>query len=406
MNYSEAIEYIHNTPKFSRVLGNDMLRALLLKLGNPHKEQKYIHIAGTNGKGSVAVMTDSILRASGLKTGLFTSPYIEVFNERIKVNGENIPDDELAGIVTYVKDTIEQNDTPVSEFALDLACALIYFKKMNCDIVILETGLGGRLDATNVTEEKLLSVITSVSLDHTEYLGDTIEEIATEKAAIIKNSAHTVLYANNPSAVLDIVEHTCKENGSTLHISDKAELRYGCLMYGGIGINLPLAGSYQLENAMCAIKCAEVLRDMGYDISDNSIYEGISSVKWPVRFEYMNERLIIDGAHNPDAIEKLTDELINIGTPILPVIAMMSDKAVEDCADIIASKFERVITTQIDMPRCMSAEELKSIFDKKNISAIALCDAAEAVKTALNTEATVCVFGSLYLAGQIRSIYK
>jgi len=402
MNYNDTIDYIHATPKFSRVLGNDLLRVLLDKLGNPHKGLKYVHIAGTNGKGSTAAMLASILERAGYKTGLFTSPYIERFNERIKINGKNISDDDLAEITTDIKNIIEEHDCAVSEFALDTAIAFIYFAKNNCDIVILETGLGGRLDATNVIEENEVSVITSVSLDHTQYLGDTIEEIATEKAEIIKSHSDTVLYQKNPDAVINIIENKCKETGSLLHLSEEPEIRYGCLMYKGIGINIPLAGKYQLYNAMTAIKTAEILQKKGYEISDINIYEGISNVSWPVRFEYITDRLIIDGAHNPDAIEKLTDELINLGTPVLPVITMMSDKAVDECVKIISEKFDTVITTEINMPRCISADELAKLFLENGINATPIKSAENAVKTALASEKTVCVFGSLYLAGEIK----
>ena len=181
MNYEETLIYIHNTPKFARTLGNDLLKKLLKKLGNPQKDLKFIHIAGTNGKGSAAVMLSQILINCGLKVGLYTSPYIERFNERIRINGEEIPDDILADIATRIRETIEKYDTPVSEFALDTAIAFEYFKSQKCDIVVLETGLGGRLDATNVIDKSIVSVIMSIGFDHTQYLGETIEEITAEK---------------------------------------------------------------------------------------------------------------------------------------------------------------------------------------------------------------------------------
>lgn len=406
MNYNETIEYIHSTPKFSRVLGNDLLRVLLDKLGNPHMGLKYVHIAGTNGKGSTAVMIASILQKAGYKTGLFTSPYIERFNERIKVDGVDIADEELAKITTDVRNIIEEYNCPVSEFALDTAIAFQYFGKTECDIVVLETGLGGRLDATNVIKENEVAVITSVSLDHTQYLGDTIEEITSEKAEIIKPDSDVVLYCDNIDSVKKIIEEKCNCVNSKLHLSQKPEMRYGCLIYEGIGINIPLAGKYQHSNAMTAIKVAEVLRSKGYEISDMNIYEGISDTSWPVRFEYIKDNLIIDGAHNPDAIEKLTDELINLGVPVLPVIAMMSDKAVSECVEIISQKFDSVIVTEIDMPRCMSAEELSELFKEHDVFATAIKDSKEAVKSALETDKTVCVFGSLYLAGEVRKKFK
>ena len=210
MNYTETINYIHNTPKFSRVLGNDLLRKLLDKLGNPQKDLKFIHIAGTNGKGSAAIMLAQILTLSGYKTGLFTSPYIEVFNERIKVDGEIIDNKSLAEITTKIRNTIETYDTPVSEFALDTAIAFEYFKKQNCDIVVLETGLGGRLDATNVIDNAILTILMSIGLDHTQYLGETIEEITAEKCGIIKENNKVIVYPIQETGAKCVIEKFCK----------------------------------------------------------------------------------------------------------------------------------------------------------------------------------------------------
>ena len=185
MNYVQALDYIHSIPRFVRPLGNANLKKLLFHLGNPHLEQRYIHLAGTNGKGSTAAMISSVLKEQGYKTGLFTSPYIEVFNERIQINGENIPDDDLVKYIDRVKTVMEQNDAQVSEFAFICAVSFLYFKDMNCDFVVLETGLGGKLDATNVIEESVVSVLCSISLDHMQFLGNTVEEIALEKCGII-----------------------------------------------------------------------------------------------------------------------------------------------------------------------------------------------------------------------------
>ncbi len=202
MNYDETIEYIHSTPKFARVLGNTLLRRLLSKMDNPQKKLKFIHIAGTNGKGSCAVMLAEILKLCGLRTGLFTSPYIIRFNERIRVNGEQIPDARLAETASEIKNIIDENNVPVSEFALDTAIAFKYFADEKCDIVILETGLGGRLDATNVIASPIVSIIMSVGFDHMQYLGNTISAITTEKCGIIKNNRPVVVYPDLPDEAL------------------------------------------------------------------------------------------------------------------------------------------------------------------------------------------------------------
>ena len=204
MNYEQSIDYIHSIPKFCRPLGNANLEKLLTHLDNPQKKLKFIHIAGTNGKGSTAAMTAEILKKSGFKTGLFTSPYLEVFNERIRINGENITDNDLAEYVTRVKAIMEENNALVSEFAFITAVSFLYFYEKQCDIVVLEVGMGGKLDATNVIDSSLVSVICKIGLDHTQYLGDTIEEIAKEKCGIMRNGGTAVSYPNND--VRDIIE--------------------------------------------------------------------------------------------------------------------------------------------------------------------------------------------------------
>ncbi len=403
MNYEETINYIHNTPKFSRILGNELLKKLLKRLGNPEKELRFVHIAGTNGKGSTAAMISSVLTSAGYSTGLFTSPYIERFNERIQISGECISDNELACIVSHIKNIMETHECFVSEFALDLAAALIYFKSRKCDIVVLETGLGGKLDATNVIE-KSISVITSVSLDHTEYLGDTIEKITLDKAEIIKPDGYTILYSQNKESVKDIIKKKCESVGSQLYISDSPVIKAnGILSCKGMDIHVPLAGNYQFFNAMTAIKTIEILQKEGFSISAKNISEGISKVKWPVRFEYLSDKLIVDGAHNPDAVEKLCVSLSALNIDILPVIAMMKDKATDECAGIISRFFKNAVATQIDIPRCISCEELKNKLSANGVNAMSIKSPYDAVSHAIQTGKTVCVFGSLYLAGRIRT---
>ena len=405
MNYSETIEYIHSTPKFSRILGNDLLRALLDKLDNPHKKLKFVHIAGTNGKGSTAAMLSYILKDAGYKTGLFTSPYIERFNERMQINNECIEDSELAQIATDVRNAIEKYNCHVSEFALDTTIAFLYFLKNNCDIVVLETGLGGRLDASNVVESST-SVFTSISLDHTQYLGDTIEKITTEKAGIIKSNSDVILYSENPDCVHEIIKDFCKRTDSVLHIPDFPVIKNKKLIYKEIPVTLPLSGHYQYFNAMTAIKTAETLNSKGFNITTANIINGISLVNWPVRFEYITDKLIIDGAHNPDAVEQLCNSLTALDTNICPVIAMMHDKAIDECVEIILRHFKKVITTQIDMPRCMSADELRDKFIEHGGNAEAEINIKTAVNKALASGCTVCTFGSLYLAGEVRKLFK
>lgn len=406
MNYEETLTYIHNTPKFARTLGNDLLRKLLEKLGNPHKNLKFIHIAGTNGKGSAAVMLSEILCAAGFKTGLFTSPYIERFNERIKINNEMIEDDRLAEITARIRNTIEKFDTPVSEFALDTAIAFEYFKEENCDIVVLETGLGGRLDATNVIEESLVSVIMSIGLDHTQYLGETIEEITAEKCGIIKSGGHTVVYPVQESDAISVITRVCGERNNTLHIANMPESEGGTsFKYNNKKYALSLLGEFQKYNAATVTETVEVLKSLGYKIPTAAVRKGLKSAFNPARLEKINSRTYLDGAHNPPAAKALIDSLKAMNKPVNLCVAMMEDKDVSACIEIFADTASKVIVTEVDMPRCAAAETLAEEFSKYNTEVIVEKDSKAAVERLMKittADEVGCVCGSLYLAGEVR----
>ncbi len=403
MNYSQALEYIHSTPKFSRTLGNDLLKKLLFHLKNPEKELKFIHIAGTNGKGSTAAMISSVLTRAGYRTGLFTSPFIEVFNERIQIDNSPIPNDILAKLTTIVKDAMESYDAFVSEFALICAIAFLYFKQEQCDIVVLETGLGGRLDGTNVVENKVLSVLTSISLDHTMYLGDTIEQITLEKCGIIKENSTVILNPIQQPSVFDIVKKYCDEKNSELIIPQVPKASDNGFIYKGKNYKLSLKGSYQMYNASVALEIVNKLKNKGYIIDDECVRYGFENTTWPARFEFITDKLIIDGSHNPGGVYELKKSLGTIKDEVILVIAMMSDKAFSECVEIFSGITKNIIVTQIDMPRCLRVEELCSEFKKCGISPKIIKDPLQAVNFAIKSDKTVCVSGSLYLAGMIRS---
>ena len=251
MNYIEAIDYVHAIPKFVRPLGNEKLGGLLDLLGLPQDKLKFIHVAGTNGKGSVCRMTAEILKSAGYKTGLFTSPFIEVFNERIQINNVNISDDDLARYITDMADIMKTNNISVSEFAFITAVALKYFADLECDIVVLETGMGGRLDATNIIPTPVCTALTSISLDHTQYLGDTIEEIALEKCGIIKSGAKVVT-AQNRLVQSVIAEQAEKADAELIVCGNSLKTKSG-FIYKGEEYRLGLKGEYQAENA--AVVC-------------------------------------------------------------------------------------------------------------------------------------------------------
>lgn len=388
MNYEETLKYINNTPKFSKILGNDELLRLLDRLGNPQDALSCIHIAGTNGKGSVASLTASVLEKAGYKVGLFTSPFIEEFNERIQVNGKNISDDNLSTVATEVKEKIDALGLEISVFAQITAMAFLYFKRQACDIVVLESGLGGRLDATNVIKSPKAVIITKIGLDHTEWLGDTTEKIALEKCGIIKPSVPVFTTYNQEKSVLDVIRKSAEENGSRLFICKETATKTS------------FSGEFQKENAGI---CEVLLKELG--ISDIVIENGFMSAQWPARFEYLKDNLIIDGGHNPDGIRALISSLGALNKKVIFVVAMMEDKEISESAQMIDGFSKNVIVTQIDMPRCKKANDLSGYFTNPKIIEKPI-DAVEYALSICDKNSLVCVCGSLYFAGEIRKTFK
>ncbi|MBE7016303.1 MAG: bifunctional folylpolyglutamate synthase/dihydrofolate synthase [Ruminococcaceae bacterium] len=388
MNYQETLKYINDTPKFSKILGNDDLIKLLDALGNPQDKLSFIHIAGTNGKGSVSAMTASILEKAGYKTGLFTSPFIEEFNERIQINGENINDENLAKIATTVKEALENLSLEISVFAQITAMAFLYFAEKNCDIVVLEVGMGGKLDATNVIKTAKATVITKIGLDHTQWLGDTIEKVAEEKCGIIKGGVPVFTCESQSEKALSVITKTAKIRSCSLTVCPKTELKTS------------LMGEFQKENAGI---CVELAKTLGID--DETISKGLENTKWPARFEFLRENLIIDGGHNPDGISALVSSLKALGKKVIFVVAMMEDKNIEESAMMLSEFAQSVITTQLDTPRCVKAKDLANLFPDATV-----CENPKsAVETALSlagSDKIVCVCGSLYLAGEVRKLFK
>lgn len=409
LNYTEAVAYIHSTPKFSRILGNDVLKILLERLGNPHKKLKFIHLAGTNGKGSTASMIANILKCEGYRVGLYTSPFLEVFNERIQINGENIPDDVLAELVSEVKSHIDDMEQGPSEFALTTAVMFLYFTRENCDYVVLETGMGGKLDATNVIEESIVSVITSISLDHTQFLGDTIEKITLEKCGIIKKNSNVVCYCNQDERAVEVIKNVCGENNAELIISPIPKISGNGFLYDDKEYKLKMCGTYQPYNAATALTVIDVMRKKGIFVSDNSVKTGIESAEWAGRFEYLNENLVIDGGHNPSGIAELKKSLAETKRPVILVMAMMEDKNYAECITEIAPIAKKIYATQIDYPRCLKVNLLAEIAKKYCGDTQVFENAKNAVKTAIcnaDENDLVCVCGSLYLVGLIRNYFN
>lgn len=409
MTENEALLFIHSAEKFGSVLGLDSMKRLCGMLGHPERGQKFIHIAGTNGKGSVAACLNAILIKAGLKTGLYTSPALVDFSERIKVNSVPIGAEELSKITLKVKKACEaltEKGFPhPTEFEIVTAIGLLYFKEKSCQAVILEVGLGGRLDATNVIEDPKLCIITSLSLDHTDRLGDTIEKIAAEKCGIIKGSVPVITTKNQKEEALSVIRKKAENLTLASVPSVKSETLSGITFdFDGIeDIFCPLTGSHQAENAALSITAAKML-----NISDSDIKEGIKNTVHPARMEKVSDDpiFIIDGAHNESAMEYLYENLKRLLPPGKKtlIIGMLKDKNYEKSAKIISGIFDRIITVDIESPRALKKEELLNCFKKyhENVTAMPLKEAVGQIKKG---EIFVAA-GSLYMAGELKKLIR
>lgn len=420
MNCNEAIEYIHSLEKFGIKPGMERIRALCAALGNPQDKLKIIHVAGTNGKGSTSTMISNILRKAGYDTGLFISPYVTDFRERIQFNGNMIEKNDLAECVEKVRNVIEilsENDIQPTEFEAVTAAAFLYFEKKKCDFVVLEVGLGGRLDSTNIINAPYVSVITSVSLDHTAILGDTIEKIAAEKCGIIKFGAETVVYPFQDDKAMEVIKKTCADKHNSLRIPDISALSVNeekidgtQVEYCGISYKLPLAGKHMVYNSCTAIEAVKSLGRFNIKISDNAIKSGIESSVMPARMELLRTKpvIILDGGHNEGCAKALASfiEKHLKNKRIIMLSSLMADKDYETYLKTVVPYCETFIATKADVPRALSSDELMK-------SAAAYCnnchdisDPAKAVKAAVNIthpDDALIVCGSFYLAGEIRN---
>lgn len=415
MDYKEALEYINRTEWFGSRPGLERITELLEKLGNPQNGMKFVHIAGTNGKGSCAAMTASVLKAAGYKTGLFTSPYLYRFNERMQINGKQIDDDVLAADVSLVKIAADAMADHPTEFELMTAAAMVWFKEQNCDIVVLEVGLGGRLDATNVIEAPEACVIMNIGLDHTAVLGNTVEQIAEEKARIIKPGTDCVLYQQSQS-VTEIVRERCDEVGARLHVADFSELHsefdslFGqSFTYRGEVYALPLLGANQLRNAAVVLELVEVLRRRGWALDQSDVEHGLYAVSWPGRFELVNDEpcFIVDGGHNPQCAQTVADNLARYfpGRRITLLVGVLADKDYPAMLAALDTQAAAYIAATPLSPRALPAAELGDYLKRFGKPVTVCADPAQAAELALAhaaPEDVICAVGSLYMAGAIR----
>ena len=418
MDYQEALEYINGVSWLGTKPGLTRVTALLEKLGRPQDALKFIHIAGTNGKGSCAAMLSSVMKCCGYRTGLFTSPYLARFNERMQVNGKPIGDEALAEVVARVKPAADAMEDHPTEFEMMTAAAFLWFQQEKCDIVVLETGLGGRLDATNVIAAPEAAVIMNIGLDHTQILGDTVEKIAAEKAGIIKPGCDCVLYRQQES-VMDVVRERCAALGASLRIADFDQIRsefdslYGqSFAYKGELYALPLLGRHQLKNAATALEVVEVLRSKGWKLEQSDVEHGIYAVSWPGRFELIHDEplFVVDGGHNPQCAGTVVDNLLNYFSENhrVMLVGMLADKDVDGTLAILDRAADEYVCITPESERALPAEELAKKLEKygKRITVYpAIPDAVGAACDAAGDGGMVCAVGSLYSVGAIRACF-
>ena len=425
MTTQQAIEALHALPRMGQgAPGLARMQNLCDHLGNPEKELQCIHIAGTNGKGSLAAMTSSILTAAGYKTGLTISPYVVDFRERFQIDGEMIPPRTLANLTEKVLDAIdaieaEGGEKPV-EFEAVTALAFLWFAREKCDLVVLETGLGGRCDATNVVPHKLVAAITKIGHDHMEVLGDTLDKIAAEKAGIIKEGTVVVNYPDQPAEAMGPILTAAAEAHTSIITPDKDDLTLlrgkrleNRIDYGGYRAALGLPGTHQANHAAMAVEIALALwREFGYDISDDAILQGLADARMPARIEVLRRHplLLLDGCHNPDGAKMLAATLTraDFEENLVGVLGVLADKDYKDMLSDLAPCFAKIYTVTPNCPRALSAEELQKEA-RFHTDAEAADSVADAIRKAVdyadeNNLAGVVVCGSLYLAAEARPL--
>ncbi len=417
MNYAEALNYIEKIEYFGSKPGLERINALMEVMGNPHKDLKVIHVAGTNGKGSTTAMLTYILKEHGYKVGTYTSPHLESYNERFMINAENISDEKFAQYVTLVKDACEGLEDKPTVFEVLTGVAFKYFFDEKVDYVVLEVGLGGRFDATNIIDNPVLSVITSISFDHVEFLGDTLEKIAFEKAGIIKKNCPCVLYRQSDE-VKNVIETVCKENGSDFYYADEEETIVLKQELGGTlfsvknkymtfeNVSIKLIGDYQIKNASLVLLAVSALRLNGVELKDELVLSGIEKARWHGRMEIVGEEptLLLDGAHNTDGITMLASSLKKYfeGRKITLVVGILGDKEYGKMVETIAPLASRIVFTE---PRSERKWHIDSLKEFENIGEIYKeSDIKKAVELAYSLsekDDVICCAGSFYLIGEI-----
>ena len=418
MTYSEALDWLEQVGRGGSRLGLDRVRAYLTRLGAPQDQIPMIHVAGTNGKGSVSACLSAILTQAGYRVGLYTSPHLDRFNERFRILGEEISDAAFADLVSQGRAVWETMEDKPTEFEVITALAFLYFAQSACDLVVLEVGLGGRLDSTNVIPAPEVAVITNIGLEHVEQLGDTHAKIAGEKAGIIKPGCDTVLYHQRRD-VEEVVTDACRHAGSPMTVTDPDSLevlstgRDGQnFMYRGEGpYHINLLGHYQLSNALTALDIAAVLRRRGWPISREAVMQGMREAVWPARMELARRDpdVILDGGHNPQcmgAIRQALEELYP-GKKILFLVGVLEDKDYHAMVGQLLPLARAFITITPDSQRALQAQALADYLRGEGAEAHSCETVEQGMEKALSMagpEDVVCVCGSLYMIGEARHV--
>lgn len=423
MTPKEAISYIENYGWSTTKLGLERTRELLRSLSDPQKELKFVHVAGSNGKGSTCSMLASILKEAGYKTGLYISPYIEIFNERIQINGEYIDSERLAEITARVKAIADSMEDHPSQFELVTAIAIQYYYEEKCDIVVLEVGMGGALDSTNAIDAPEVAVITNIGLEHTEYLGSTLEEIAETKGGIIKTGANCVCYDGEPQ-VNETIKRICMERDVPFSLVDfnrvmpiSSNLDGQSFSYNNGDqkeYKLALLGAHQLKNTAVVLEVIETLRSRGWTIGEDAVSRGLELVKWPARFEVLstNPIFILDGGHNPQCAEALVEGIKEYLShkEIIFLLGVLADKDYETILDLVIPYAKEFICVTPLSDRALPAAELAEFIKAKGSRATAAKTIPEGImlaeETAEETGSAIIAFGSLYLAGAVRGEFR
>ena len=420
MNYKEARVYLDEVSKYGSVLGLDNMRELLERLGNPQDDLKFIHISGTNGKGSALSYMSTILSGAGLRTGRYISPTLYAYRERIQVDGEMIDRESLAALVTVVKEAVdameaEKKGSP-TVFEVETALSFLYFKEKKCDIVVLETGLGGTLDATNVVKTTVMEMISSIGMDHMEFLGGTVQEIAENKAGSFKPRTWVVSAEQDPQAAA-VIRRVCREKECRLSVVDPdafQDVHYGydrqTFSYKDWkDVEITLAGTYQVTNAALALEAVEALRNLGYSLAEEQVRKGMKEAFWRGRFSviHKNPVVVIDGAHNPAAAKVLKDSLETYfqGKDLHFIIGVFADKDYQSVISMTAPLAKHIITIQTpDNQRALPAEQLRDAVAKVNPSVEAAGSIREAVRKSMENaqkDDVIVAFGSLSFLGEL-----